>query len=753
MLARNLIIRCFDLSPILGLLTGHGNPVKCGKFPGCSNKNTFLHCEAHLTSTILARLTFQDSFGIIMRTLLFLVLPVFLVMPVQAQTNSQLNLMPVPAKVETGTGQLIIDPAFSVAIIGHTDARLRHAETRFLANLRMRTGMTALDMTVSRLPPATLVIDVEGPSKSIQTLGEDESYTLTVSSTGARLHAPTELGAMHGLQTFLQLLETTPSGFAIPAVSIRDAPRFPWRGLMIDASRHFMPVDVIKRNLDGMEAVKLNVLHWHLSDDQGFRIESKKFPKLQELGSDGLYYTQEDVREIIAYARDRGIRVVPEFDIPGHTTALLAAYPHIASAPGPFQIERNWGVFNPTLDPTREATYEFLDTLIGEMAHLFPDHYFHIGGDEVNGKEWNENPHIKEFKREHHLATNEDLQAYFSTRVQHIVTKYGKITIGWDEILRPNLPRNAVIQSWRGAQSLADAAKQGHRGILSAGYYLDLVSPAVQHYVVDPMPAASAGLTPEEQSRILGGEACMWAEYVTPENVDSRIWPRMAAIAERFWSPQSVQDVNSMYQRMEVISRELDWLGLTHNSSYPVMLRRIAGSDDISALRSLADVVEPTKGYTRVKTAPVRPTALVPLNRLVDAARPESMTARHFSSLVDALLGNPADEGARNEIRQMLQRWSQSASALASQEQQSFLMKELAPVSQSLHDASAAGLQALDYLGQTAAPPENWKMQQQGILDNASKTQAQVTLAIVPAIRKLVDAIGGQPPAPATAGN
>lgn len=680
-----------------------------------------------------------------MRTALLFVLPFLFIMQVQAQSLPQLNLMPLPAKAETGSGQLLIDQAFSVAATGPSDLRMRRAEERFLSNLRARTGMTPLDMTASKLPPATLVVDIEHASKAVESVGEDESYTLTISSTGARIHAPTEFGAMHGLQTFLQLLETTPQGFAVPAVSIQDAPRFAWRGLMIDASRHFMPLDAVKRNIDGMEAVKLNVLHWHLSDDQGFRVESKKFPKLQKLGSDGLYYTQAEVKEVIAYARDRGIRVVPEFDIPGHTTALVAAYPELASARGPFQIERNWGVFNSTLDPTREGTYKFLDEFIGEMAALFPDHYFHIGGDEVNGREWNENTDIREFKKLHHLATNDDLQAYFNKRVERIVTKYGKTMIGWDEILRPNLPKSAVIQSWRGAQSLADAAKQGHRGILSAGYYLDLVSPTFQHYAVDPMPPVTAGLTPEEQSRILGGEACMWSEYVSEENVDSRIWPRMAAIAERFWSPQSVQDVDSMYQRMAVISKQLDWLGLTHNSSYPMMLRRIAGTNEVSDLHTLADIVEPTKGYTRMKTAAIKPTALVPLNRLVDAARPESMTARHFSAVVDAFLANPNDADVKDELIQMLNRWHEAATALQPLEQKSFLMKELAPVSLSLGDVSEAGLQALDYFGPNVPSPEDWRTRTLNVLDGASQTHAQVTLAIVPVIRKLVMASAGQP--------
>ena len=210
--------------------------------------------------------------------------------------------------------------------------------------------------------------------------------------------------------------------------------------------------------------------------------------------------------------------------------------------------------------------------------------------------------------------------------------------IGWDEILRPELPKEIVVQSWRGQASLADASRQGFRGILSFGYYLDLIFPASQHYAVDPLSDAAATLTPEEQQRILGGEACMWSEYVSPENIDSRIWPRLAAIAERLWSRQDVKDVDSMYERLQATSRWLDGLGLTHNSSYEPMLRRIAGTEDVSALQTLADVVEPVKDYAREESPPLGATSFTPLNRLVDAARPESATARHFAGMVDALL-------------------------------------------------------------------------------------------------------------------
>src|SRR4051812_23982305 len=222
----------------------------------------------------------------------------------------------------------------------------------------------------------------------------------------------------------------------------------------------------------------MEVLDLHLSDNQGFRFESKKLPKLQELGSDGLYYTQEQLKDLIAYAAERGIRVMPEFDIPGHSTAWLVGYPEIASLPGPYQIERHWGIFDPALDPTRDETYKFLDKLISEIVTVFPDPYLHIGGDEVNGKQWSSNPKIQDFMRAHDLKTNLDLQAYFNKKLQEILAKHKRTMVGWDEVLHPDLPKTVVVQSWRGQKSLAEAAKQGYRGLLSNGYYIDLMWPA-----------------------------------------------------------------------------------------------------------------------------------------------------------------------------------------------------------------------------------------------------------------------------------
>jgi hexosaminidase len=656
----------------------------------------------------------------------------------------RVSLVPVPSSMQMRAGRLVVDSSFSVGISGHSDPQLQHAVELFLDALRRQIGMPPLDMKVAGAAQAKLVVHSERASKAVQELGEDESYSLEISPAGAKLDAATPLGIMRGLQTFLQLIQITFDGFAAPAVAIHDQPRFPWRGLMIDVGRHFIPLDVLKRNLDGMAAVKLNVFHWHLSENQGFRVESTRFPKLQEMGSDGLYYTQDEVRDLIAYARDRGIRVVPEFDMPGHSTAWFVGYPELASGPGPYQIERKWGIFDPAMDPTQERTYKFLDGFIGEMARLFPDQYFHIGGDEVNGKQWDANPNIQTFMRVHGLKTNQDLQAYFNTRVQKIVSKHGKTMLGWDEILRPDLPKDIVVQSWRGQDSLAAAAKQGYRGILSFGYYLDLNWPASQHYAVDPISGAAATLSPDEKQRILGGEACMWSEYVSPENIDSRIWPRTAAIAERLWSSQDVTGVNSMYQRLEKVSRWLDWRGLTHNSSYAPMLRRIAGSNDISSLRTFSDVVEPVKDYSREEIAVVEATSLSPLNRVIDAVRPESATARRFAELVDALVAGRADAEAKQEVKILLTRWRDNRTNLQPLETQSFLLKEVAPLSQELSTVAAAGVQALDYIDRGERAPNAWAAQQFALLEEARKPKAQLLLMVAPQVQKLVEASSGQ---------
>ncbi len=663
-----------------------------------------------------------------------------------AMTTAQqpaLNLIPLPANVQSGAGSLKVDSTFSVGFTGYTEPRLERAGERFLRQLARQTGLL-LALKPSKTAKATLVIQTDRAGKEIQEVGEDESYILDVSTASARLRASTPLGAMHGLQTFLQLVDVAPDGFAAPAVTIQDKPRFPWRGLMLDSARHFIPLEVIRRNLDGLEAVKMNVFHWHLSENQGFRAESKKFPKLHESGSDSLYYTQDEIRDLIAYARDRGIRVVPEFDMPGHSTAWFVGHPELASGKGPYEIERRWGIFDPAMDPTSEKVYKFLDDFIGEMARIFPDHYFHIGGDEVSGKEWDANPKIQGFMKAHGIKNNEALQAYFSGRVQKLVTKHGKTVVGWDEVLVEGVPKDIVIQSWRGQASLAKAAKQGFRGILSNGYYLDLGWSAARHYAVDPMSGDAANLSAEEKQRILGGESCMWAEYISPENVDSRIWPRNAAIAERLWSPQEVRDPASMYARLDFVSARLEWLGLTHRSVSRHMLQRLAGSassSEFAALRALAEVVEPVKDYTREQTAPAEPTSTTPMNRVVDAVPLESDAGRRFGELVDQFVASSCHDGAAEaRLRAQLTVWRDNDAILQPLAERSFLVKEIAANSRDLSALGAMGLAALDAIAKGQSAPDSWRTQQLAIVEQIKKPRAQLLLIPAPAIQRLVEA-------------
>ena len=653
-----------------------------------------------------------------------------------AQSTSSLALMPLPAHIAAGEGQLSIDGKFSVSLDGYKDERLERARARFLTTLSRETGIAIR----GEAGEPSLVIRTTGPGDEALTLGEDESYHLEITNHRALLTAANLLGSMHGLQTFLQLVSITPQGFAVPAVTIDDRPRFPWRGLMIDSGRHFTPLPTIERNLDGMEAVKLNVMHWHISDDQGFRAESKVYPLLYEKGSNGQYYTQAQIHEVIEYARDRGIRVVPEFDMPCHTTSWFAGYPQLASGPGPYQVATKWGVLDSAMDPSREETFVFLDRLIGEMTELFPDAYFHIGGDECNGKEWDANPRIQAFLHEHRLKDNAALQSYFSQRVGKIVAAHRKIMMGWDEVLQPDTPKDVVIQSWRGQKSLAEAARQGNRGLLSNGYYIDLNQPAAEHYLADPLGGDGAKLNAEQQARVLGGEATMWSEYTTAENIDSRIWPRTAAIAERLWSAQDVRDVPSMYTRMAAISRKLEYYGLEHESFGRMMLQRMSGEDNPKYLEVLATAVQPPLGYEREDLKQYDTSSA--LNRLVDAVPPESETARLFNEAAKLIVAGRATPEQVQWAREWLVIWRDNDTKLEPSLHRSELTQELVPVSKTLSRVASIGIAALDNIEKHHPADAGTVKNDMSVLKAAEKPQAVLRDMVVAPVELLVEASG-----------
>jgi len=662
------------------------------------------------------------------RWLLSLVLLFSLLSTANSREN---HLIPQPASMQLTDGRLAIDGSFHIGITGYDEPRLRSAATRFIHQLSLRTGIPMLDL-VSRDPGAALVLQCAHAGENVQSLHADESYDLQTTSKQAIIKAATPVGILRGLATFMQLVELDGQSFGVPSVNIHDQPRFLWRGLMIDVSRRWIPADIIKRNLDAMAAVKLNVFHWHLTDDQGFRIESRKFPRLQQMGSDGNYYTQQEVRDIVAYAGERGIRVVPEIDMPGHSASWFLGYPQLASAAGPFSMERELGVRDAAMDPTREEVYRFIDEFIGEIADLLPDEYLHIGGDEVNGKQWAANPQIQAFMRAHGMKDHHDLQMYFNQRVLTILQKHGKKMIGWDEVLHPQLPKDIVVQSWRGQSSLAQAAKQGYMGILSTGYYLDLMEHASASYAVDPLSAETANLSKDEESKVLGGEACVWTENIDMQNFDSATWPRTAAIAERLWSPASVIDVDSMYRRLEDVSWQLQWLGLTHRVSSPMMLQRLAGDANPAALTAMDGVLEPINCDIRRRVHHY--TYLTPLNRLVDATPPESSAAREFTSLAGNWSANEAS------LRRQLTLWRENRAQVLPLLQSSTLLQEAAPLADELASLANAGLEALDYLDRRQQPPADWINRQRSLLQEAGQPRAELLIAITPGVAKLVDA-------------
>ena len=655
-----------------------------------------------------------------------------------ALRTARRNLMPVPASVTWREGRLPVSGSFTYNFVGKTDDRLRQYVSRAIRRLE---GRTVLELARDAHPTAaTLVIETASAGNVVPKLGDDESYQLEISTTQIKLTSPTTVGAMRGIETLLQLLSGDANGFYFPAVSISDKPRFPWRGLMVDSARHFQPMEVLRRTLDGMAAVKLNVLHWHLTEDQGFRVETKKFPELHLKGSDGLFYTQGEVREIIRYAADRGIRVMPEFDMPGHATSWLVSHPEIGSAPGPYTIERKPGIFDPTLDPTNEKTYKLLEPFFAEMAALFPDAYMHIGGDENEGKQWNANPKIQAFMKEKGIKDNHALQTHFNKRILKFLQKNGKIMMGWDEIFQPDLPKDVVIHSWRGQKALAEAAKQGFQGVLSNGYYIDLVFPASQHYVVDPLPADTT-LSAEEQKRVLGGEATMWSEWVSPETIDSRIWPRTAAIAERLWSPREVNDVDDMYRRLAVIEYQLEELGLTHRRNQHVLLRRLANSQDTAALETLVSIIEPVKEYRRYQLRPQ--TMLSPLTGLIDAAQPDAKGARSFNRAANDLVAGVNAEQNLAVLRSLLSHWRAQEAGLKSVLDNSHALAEARQFSDDFRNLNQIIGESLEALEKKAVQGPAWREVRTKALDEIAKPKAALEIVTVSSVRKLVDAAAG----------
>jgi hexosaminidase len=670
------------------------------------------------------------------RSAIALVVLVLVTLALKAESApTTLSLMPVPASLSISPGRMLIDSTFSVSTPNFSDERLKGAIERMLKRLGTRTGLV-----FSPSNSGKFVVDVASAGMKIQGIEEDESYTLESTPQRVVLKAPTVVGALRGLETFLQLVDADSAGFGLPLAQITDRPRFPWRGLLLDVSRHWQPSSAIKRTLNAMSVVKLNVFHWHLSDDQGFRVESRRFPRLHEMGSDGLYYTQAEVREIVAYARDRGIRILPEFDMPSHANAWFIGYPELASLPGPYAFIHNYAVTTVNLDPTKQSTYRFIDQFVGEMTQLFPDKFWHIGGDEVDGFSWEKNPHIQGFMKRNALQDNAGLQAYFNHRVAEILQKHGRRMVGWDEILGPDLREDIVVQSWQSSEALATSARMGFDGFLSAPYYLDKMKRTSDYYGNDP---SDQTLDSGQASHVLGGEVCAWGELLSEELLDSRIWPYSAAIAERFWSPREITNTEDMYRRLDAVSIDLEAAGSQHITNLDKAVRRISRRDVPPFVETFFGLVEPLRlgAYREQRTI----TQLTPLTALGDIAIADPAPARRFANLVKHFLleisqRDSSSEHSGEQILQQFRTWAALKPEFQSLASITPAFRDAEGVTTDLADLSTAGEEALAFLKNNIAPPSDWTDRQTLLLLRARTSKGLLRVAVADAMEQLITA-------------
>lgn len=502
----------------------------------------------------------------------------------------ELPIIPKPVQQHMGQGSFMLTASTRIFVSDETG--LLNAQI-LNASLQKRLGFRLKIRFAQASPNETNFIAFSTVADSRNA----EQYTLRISSKAIKI-AGADSGQFYGMQSLLQLLpadmqnaqytqnmQHTPA-IPVPVAEISDGPRFPWRGMHLDVGRHLVNTDFIKKFLDQMAFYKMNVFHWHLTEDQGWRIEIKAYPKLTQVGGwrkestlghhvrpyigDGKpyggFYSQEQIKDIVAYAAARHITVVPEIELPGHSTAALAAYPELACTSGPFQVATNWGIFDDIYCPT-ETTFQFLEKVLNEVMALFPGKYIHIGGDEVPKKRWKQSPRAQTIMRREGLNSEEELQSWFIGRVERIINRKGKHIIGWDEILQGGgLARDATVMSWRGEEGGITAAREGHDVIMSpvSHCYFDAgQGPKEQEswglggqlslekvYAYNPVPTA---LTPKEQTHVRGVQGNIWTEYLkTPEMIEYMTYPRMLAMAEVAWSEQSARQFASFEQRLSV---------------------------------------------------------------------------------------------------------------------------------------------------------------------------------------------------------
>jgi len=519
-----------------------------------------------------------------------IILPLYIFIGnVSAQSTTEISIIPRPVQLEKTTGSFSISKATTIMVENPDLESLRVA--RMFADRIQTAGGMSLNVVETKKYVAHKDVILFTTTGSDATLGK-EGYQLSVSRDNVKIMAPTAAGLFYGMQTVFQMLPAQIEGnvtssavkWQLPGVEITDKPRFGWRGMHLDVARHFVPVEFVKKYIDNLAMHKLNTFHWHLTDDQGWRIEIKKYPKLTEVGAwrketlighnrdkphkfDGIrhggIYTQEQAREIVQYAKERFITVVPEIEMPGHAKAAIASYPELGVTGKSVEVGTHWGVF-PDIFNVEESTFSFLEDVLTEVIDIFPSEYIHIGGDEAIKDQWKASDRIQQRIKELGLKDEHELQSYFITRMEKFINAKGRKIIGWDEILEGGLAPNATVMSWQGEEGGIAAAQANHDVImtpiqslyfwwyqgdkktepLAAGGFISLE----KVYRYDPVPSV---LTPEQGKHVLGAQACAWAEYMeSPAKVEYMVFPRISALAEIVWSPKEGKNWNDFKSRM-----------------------------------------------------------------------------------------------------------------------------------------------------------------------------------------------------------
>lgn len=428
-----------------------------------------------------------------------------------------------------------------------------------------------------------------------------ESYQLTIDSSKVLISSQDATGIFRGIQTLRQLFhpnfhqQKVHSAWALPALKIQDNPAFKWRGMLLDCCRHFFSKDVVKKYIDLLAYYKMNTLHWHLTEDQGWRIAIEKYPKLTEIGawrtgedgsSYGGFYSKADIKEIVAYAQERHINIVPEIELPGHSQAAIAAYPHLSCTGEQLEVGTKWGVFKDVYCAGNDSTFQFLEDVLTEVIDLFPSPYIHIGGDECPKYRWEHCPKCQKRIKEEKLKDEHELQSYFIKRIASFLERHDKKLIGWDEILEGGLAPNATVQAWRGLGGALEAAQMNHYAISSptSHAYFDYKLDAIdleKVYSFDPIPAA---LPLEKHAFILGGECNMWTEWVPNEQVlDNKVFPRLLAMSEVLWTAPAVRNYPAFYERVQEQYSALDALGVAYGAeTMPIRLETFTSTESIN---------------------------------------------------------------------------------------------------------------------------------------------------------------------------